>query len=312
MPFYKSSNVRLHYVSRDAQRKNSPHSMVFQHGIGGDVRQPGRLLLPERTGLAAGALNILHADFRGQGQSELGPVESLSIATLGRDLAALLDHLELPNAIIGGISMGAAPALRLAVQYPERCRALVLCRPAWADGPMSVEARQTYALVADLLAAEDWQSSAFRALEQNDTLQSLEATCPDAAKSIRGQVQSVLSRPESRENAIARLRHLPPSKGLDDHGESLRTVRCPILVLASEGDPIHPFECARHLAQFLPNCRLIPIAPKSALDDAPYLKEVDHKIGEFLSPQLALQPEATEAAHQKAKKEKEHDGEGRS
>jgi pimeloyl-ACP methyl ester carboxylesterase len=234
MPFYQSSNIRLHYVCRGPQAWASPHSIVFQHGIGGDIRQPGRFLDLARTGLPAGALNIFHADFRGHGESDLGPVESLSIATLGRDLAALLDHLKLQDAIVGGISMGAAAALRLAVQYPERCRALVLCRPAWADGPMSVQARQAFALVADLLASEGWPSSALQALEQSDTLQSIEAVCPDAARSLRGQVQAVLTRPESRDHAIARLRHLPLSRGLDDSGASLAAVRCPTLILAGE------------------------------------------------------------------------------
>jgi pimeloyl-ACP methyl ester carboxylesterase len=247
------------------------------------------LLTPERTRLPAGALKILHA-FRGHGQSQLGPVEELSIATVGRDLAALLDHLNIPHAIMGGISLGAAAALRMAVQYPDRCRALILCRPASADGPMGARARQAFALAADLLAAENWRSSALRGIEESDTLQSLEAACPDAAKSLRGQIQSVIDRPESREYAIARLRYLPLSRALDDGGASLAAVRCPTLILAAEGDPIHPFEYARRLARFLPNCHVARIAPKSALDVQPHLQEVDRIIGEFIR---SISPEIT-------------------
>jgi len=285
MPFYQSGDICLHYVARDGER-SSPNSMIFQHGIGGDLRQPGRFLVPERTGIPAGTLDIFHADFRGHGQSELGRAEDLSIATLGLDLAALLDHLELGDVIVGGISMGAAAALRLAVQCPERVRALVLCRPAWDDGPMSLEARMVYALIADLLAAEDWRFSALRALEQSDILRSIEAVCSDAAKSLRGQVQSVLNYPQIRESAIVRLRCLPASRGLDDEGEGLATLHCPALVLVAEGDPIHPFECARKLARLLPNSRLVQITPKSAIDDKPHLEEVDRIIGKFLCSQI--------------------------
>ena len=281
MSFYQSNHIRLHYVVRNGER-GSPNSMVFHHGIGGDLRQPGRFLVSERTGIPVGALDILHADFRGHGQSEFGRAEDLSIATLGLDLAALLDHLELEDAIVGGISMGAAAAVRLAVQCPERVRALILCRPAWADGPMSLEARQAYALIADLLAAEDWRWSAMQAFEQSANLRSIEAVCPDAAKSLRGQVHSALKDPEIRESAIVRLRCLPTSRGLDDEGEGLATVQCPALVLAAEGDPVHPLECARKLARLLPNSRLIQIAPKSPIDDKPHLEEVDRIIGEFL------------------------------
>ena len=294
MSFYQNNNVRLHYLSRDASEKTARDSIVFQHGIGGNVRQPSRFLIPERTGIPAEALNIFHADFRGHGQSELGPVESLSIATLACDLAALLDHLELQDVIVGGISLGAAVALRLAVEHPDRCRALVLSRPAWTAGPMTARAREAYALAADLLAADDWRYSALDALEQSDILQSLDVLSPDAAKSLRGQVQSVLNSPQMRDYAIARLRHLPSSRGLDDQGECLSRVRCPTLILATEGDPIHPFDYACFLNQALPNCRLVQIAPKSALDDKPHLEEVDREIGAFLRSQLPSRSVETE------------------
>ena len=147
---------------------------------------------------------------------------------------------------------------------------------------MSLEARQAYALIADLLAAEDWRSSALRALEQSDNLRSIEAICPDAAKSLRAQAQSVLNYPEIRESVIVRLRCLPTSRGLDDEGEGLATVQCTALVLVAEGDPIHPFECARKLARLLPNSRLIQIASKSPIDGKPHLEEVDRIISEFL------------------------------
>lgn len=291
MPFYQNNNVRLHYISRDVSGETARDSIIFQHGIGGDVRQPSRFLIPERLGIPANALNIFHTDFRGHGQSELGPVEGLSIATLASDLAALLDHLGLQDAIVGGISLGAAAALRFAIEHPHRCRALIVSRPAWAAGQMNARARQAYALVADLLAADDWRSSAFSALVQSDIFQSLKAVCPDAAKSLRGQVQSVLNSPEMRDHAIARLRQLPSSTGLGDEGRSLSLVRCPTLILAAEGDPFHPFDYACFLAKALQNCRLVRITPKSALDDRPHLEEVDKEIGRFLQAQLVLSNE---------------------
>jgi pimeloyl-ACP methyl ester carboxylesterase len=293
MPFYHSGNLRLHYVCRGPRSPVSPDLIIFQHGIGGDVRQPSRFLMPERTLVRQEDLSVIHADFRGHGESELGSAESLTIKNLASDLGTLLDHLEIPSAILGGISMGAAAALRLAVHHPERCRALVLCRPAWLDGPMSAEARAALSLVAELLTADDWQLSALPALEQSEILRSIEAACPDAAKSLRGQIQSVLTRPAGREYAVARLRHLPFSNGLENIARDLAAVRCPSLILAAEGDPIHPFEYARQLAQFLPNCGLRQIAPKSALDDTPHLEEVDYWIGEFLRSKGLAKPAGT-------------------
>ena len=264
MPFYQSGDLRLHYVARN----HSPHprpTLVFQHGIGGDVWQPGRFLAPERMGISADALRIVHADFRAHGESDAGDVEQLSIESLARDLGALLDHLDVRRAIVGGISMGAAAFLRLAVDRPGSCDALILSRPAWADEAMSAVARHALALLADLLAADDWKSSALPALEASEVLEAVESICPDAAKSLRGHVQGVLARPDTRAAAVARLRHLPESRGLNDLRD-LATVRCPTLILAAQDDPIHPFECARRLALALPNSRLVEIAPKSPVD----------------------------------------------
>ncbi|MBV9226785.1 MAG: alpha/beta hydrolase [Acidobacteriaceae bacterium] len=290
MPYYHSSGVPLHYMCRGPAPGNSSHPViVFQHGIGGDVGQPARFLQPERTGIPEEAWSIVHADFRGHGQSELGPVEELSIATLARDLEALLDHLKIRQAVMGGISLGAAAALRFAIHRPDACTALILSRPAWADHSMSLPARQALVLVATLLAEEDWRSSAAEALERSHIFQTIDEVCSDAARSLRGHIHSVLSCPERRESAIACLRRLPLARGLDDFPHDLARVRCPALILAAEGDPIHPFGYARRIAQCLPNCDLVQIAPKSAMEEARHLEEVDRNIGNFLRSQLPFQ-----------------------
>jgi len=102
-------------------------------------------------------------------------------------------------------------------------------------------------------------------------------------------VQSVVNHPEIRERAIARLRYLPVSNGIEQLRD-LAAVRCPALILAAEGDPIHPFEYARQIAQHLPTSRLVTIAPKSAVDDTPHLREVDQMVGEFLSGMSIANP----------------------
>ena len=289
MPTYQTSGLDLHYVLRGADPAPNATTLIFQHGIGGDVRQPSRFLTPQRTSLFLERLNILHADFRGHGRSPLGPEEDLSLATLAADMVGLLDHLGIERAIVGGISMGAAVALRVAVEYPQRCSALILSRPAWTDGAMSAKARAAYQLVARLLSAGDWQSSATATLERSDILQEMEAVCPDAAKSIRSQLQSVVNDPRSRESAVIRLRRLPCCRGLEGGLETLAAVQCPTLILAAAGNPIHPLGFARLLADHLPNCRLVQIAPKSPLDDTQHRLEVDRLIGLFLEA-VAFKP----------------------
>jgi pimeloyl-ACP methyl ester carboxylesterase len=50
----------------------------------------------------------------------------LSFATMADDVAALLDHLGVPQADVVGHSFGAACAIRTAIQHPDRLRRLVV------------------------------------------------------------------------------------------------------------------------------------------------------------------------------------------
>src|SRR5262249_11354645 len=112
-------------------------------------------------------------DARAHGLTQpMGEPSDLSFDIFGDDVIALLDHLGLRRAILGGISMGAAVALNVAVRYPERVDGLVLSRPAWLDGPMPPENVARYAAIARLLrrvgASGDWDQALRRALAEFD------------------------------------------------------------------------------------------------------------------------------------------------
>ena len=71
-------------------------------------------------------------DARGHGHS--GPASDPSGYTyelLADDLGAVLDELEVEQAVLAGASMGAQTALRFALDHPERVRALGLITPAF-------------------------------------------------------------------------------------------------------------------------------------------------------------------------------------
>jgi pimeloyl-ACP methyl ester carboxylesterase len=50
----------------------------------------------------------------------------MSFATMGDDIAALLDHLKIPKADLVGHSFGGAAAIRAAIQHPGKVRRLVV------------------------------------------------------------------------------------------------------------------------------------------------------------------------------------------
>ena len=78
-----------------------------------------------------------------------------------------MDAVGLPSAVVAGHSMGSAVALRFALEYPFRTRALVLigALAAWAPNPAVAE-------VMRVVAAFDWVNPAFAREFQLSTIAS--------------------------------------------------------------------------------------------------------------------------------------------
>src|SRR3954447_23982530 len=91
----------------------SGRPIVFQHGLGGDAAQVAEVF-PDGIGLRR-----LTLECRGQGGSEPGPTSAFSVANFAADVLAFCDARGLERFAVGGISMGAAIALRIAVVAPE-------------------------------------------------------------------------------------------------------------------------------------------------------------------------------------------------
>src|SRR5262245_34317776 len=123
MPFFQHDDIRIYY---DVIGTGEP--LVICHGLTGD-RNAAKELFADFTGR-----RLIFADARAHGMTEpLGPESKLCFAQFAADLRALLRHLEIDNAVVGGISMGAGIAVRTAIDFPDVVRGLILIRPAWLD-----------------------------------------------------------------------------------------------------------------------------------------------------------------------------------
>src|SRR5688500_6346875 len=95
--------------------------VVLVHG----QLMPRRMHQPLARAIAAEGFPVVTLDLLGHGRSER-PESSreYSLAAFGHQVVALLDHLGIEDAVIGGTTLGANVALEVADTTPERVRGL--------------------------------------------------------------------------------------------------------------------------------------------------------------------------------------------
>ncbi len=264
MSDFERDGVRFHFQERGA---GAP--FVFQHGLGGDTHQILDLYAPPP------GVRLITLDSRAHGATEpLGDATLLHFSALADDLVALLDHLGLASAVIGGISMGAGVALNVALRHPQRLRGLILSRPAWLDRPLPPNLL-VYPAIAWLLRTYGAEEGRRRFAASGAYAQVLTAG-PDAAASLLGQFEQAQAQAR-----VARLERIP----LDCPCPSLAAcsaIVAPALVLATRQDPIHPYEFAEELAGALPAARLVEVTSKS-VDRERHRRDVQAAIDAFLA-----------------------------
>jgi pimeloyl-ACP methyl ester carboxylesterase len=254
MPSFTLGTATLNYI--DAGR-GLP--FVFQHGIGGDISQPRKVLDPPH------GVRLISFDARAHGSTIWsGDAAELSFETLGDDLIGLLNYLGVARAVVGGISMGAGVALNAAMRYPERVAGLVLARPAWLDRPMPRRTLRLFDLLAGLLrelafsiATDEGLDWAWQKLERDAAFAAIARRCTDTAWSLRNQLTA-----ERAVDGVARLERFPRDRPVADLRQ-LAALRVPTLVLAHQQDPIHPFAYGLRLAQAIPGARVVEVTSRS-------------------------------------------------
>ena len=110
---------------------------VFLHGMGGSVKQIESAYVPLK------GVQLININQQGHGNSE-ADWENYDFEHLADDVVSLMDELKIEKVYLGGISMGAAVSLNIAVRYPERIESLLLIRNAWTIEPMSEDVQKAY------------------------------------------------------------------------------------------------------------------------------------------------------------------------
>ncbi len=245
MPFFHRENIDFYY-----EEHGSGPAFVFSHGLGSNLAQVRELM-----GDLPGVRVILY-DNRGHGRtSGIGDPSRLTFPVMAEDMAALLDHLAVPAAAVGGVSMGGGISMAFCLKYPARTKALVLSRPAWLNSP-EPENLKILQMIADLVEKYG-PEPALEHFRRSERFADFERVAPATAKTM---VESFTNR--GAEATIKTYRYIPASVPFHSW-EELRSIQAPALVLANRNDPIHPFEYAEQLCSALPQATWRELPPKS-------------------------------------------------
>ena len=231
----------MHRGLRIAWREygEGPRVLFLVHGLLMDGRMFGKLA----PALAARGNRVLAVDLPGHGESDQPhDMTAYSMTQYGRDIVALLDHLGLQQAVIGGTSLGANVALEVAVAQPGRVRALVLEMPVLEKGITAAAALFVPLAVALRMSQRSMRAVAKVTRRIPRSLFLLDMMI-DFARRDPGASLAVL-------DGLTFGRIAPP---LDER----RKLKHPTLVIGHPSDPIHPFSDADRTSRELPSARLL-------------------------------------------------------
>lgn len=211
---------------------------VLAHGLTNSCRELAML-----TPLVPGTK--VRFCFRGHGHSS-SPPRGYRFSDFARDLSGVADAHGAAVAV--GTSLGAGAIANLLAASPDRFEKLVFLLPAGLDMPFQYRDRMLR--VAELIDGKSREEAA-------------QALLPDPDR-----VSRYLEYPWLQELDRQMLADLNPigvprairevilDRPIRDRRE-MRKVTAPTLIICREGDPIHPAEVGRILADVMPNAELV-------------------------------------------------------
>jgi pimeloyl-ACP methyl ester carboxylesterase len=233
----------LHNGHRIAYREfgTGPRTCVLVHGL----LLSQRMHEPLARDLAERGNRVVTIDLLGHGLSDRPPEPwNYSIPGCAEQVVALLDHLELDEAVVLGTSLGANTALEVCLLAPERVRGMVIEMPVLDHALIACAVAFTPPLVG-LTFGQPLLRLVARAAR----------AVPRRALPFYGDVllDTIRQDPGPSGAVISGLffGRIAP------HAQQRRALAPPALVIGHRRDPVHPLSDAGMLADELPNARLV-------------------------------------------------------
>ncbi len=260
MPSFVHLDRQLSY----AEFGEGERTVVLLHGL----LLSQRMHKPLARALAERGNRVITLDLLGHGRSDRpAGMWNYSMPMFGEQAIALLDHLDVEQAVLAGTSLGANVTLEAAALAPERLRGMVLEMPV-LDGAMIA----CGVAFLPMLLAMRYGGPLMRMVQAG-------------ANAIpRGAPPFLL------DVGLDTIRQDPAPSGaileglffgrIAPHRWQRRTFTQPALVIGHGRDPVHPFSDAGMLADELPNGRLLQASSILELRLAP--ERLTNEIAAFI------------------------------
>lgn len=247
--------------------------------------------------LAEQWLHVIRYDHRDTGRSTHRDITShpYSLSDLAADAVAVLDGWGVERAHVVGMSMGGTIGQLLALDYRHRLRSLTLMLTAALDVDFvgNIQRALNHEPAADGLPTPDPRVLAVLA-DRARPVADLEAELERRVAEWRALCGSELSfnadefrRWETRAIEHAGTHVQPTAHAFAvtvplTRGTELRGVATPTLVIQGRCDPLNPPPHGRHLADMIPNARLVEIAGMGHTLPSCIHRELTRLIGEHV------------------------------
>jgi pimeloyl-ACP methyl ester carboxylesterase len=249
VPTFTLDGQRLAYTVHG----DGPRVAVLLHGLLFSQRMHESLAAE----LAERGNRVVTLDLLGHGESDR-PLEMWRYAmpAFGTQVVALLDHLDVREAVVLGTSLGANVALEAAVAAPERLRGMVIEMPVLDNALLGCAIAFTPVMAALTVGGPAMRAlaAAARAVPRRRLPWQLDILL-DWIRQDPAPSAAVLQ-------GLFFGRTAPPR-------ELRREIATPALVIGHQHDVVHPFSDAGELAAELPNGRLLQASSLIELRVAP-------------------------------------------
>lgn len=235
MPSFDYEGHQIHY----ADYGSGDRPIVLIHGLLMNNHMFDRLA-PE---IAARGNRVIAIDLLGHGRSDRpAAMTNYSILFFSQQIIALLDHLRIKKAVIGGTSLGANVTLETAYQAPERVKGMLIEMAVLDNALLAVGV-----IFTPILLGLRFGAPVLKALAG--------VTSRIPRTNFLLDIGLDFMRQEPAPSAAV-LEGLFSSGSAPHHNLRVQMEK-PALVIGHHADPLHPFSDSGMLAKELPNARLV-------------------------------------------------------